>query len=339
MFILTTVLLFGKTNHTLSIACLLTRVTLANSIFNDHQITSCVIPPTGFASTQKVIRLFYCALGEDHLRMDCKYSLPAESSEVFCKYTQGARLLDTTDPEEEQHAPFKNRVKVRIFPGNNCRMVFRNLPTATANFTCNIRSNSVTASKTSVVERSKLLVPTSCYFACKKETWASQTKFSWLFLIQRSSSPARPGVSCYKAAVAHCWPWWLFPCCWKFTSCEEGAKLMHMLTSITWWLTLDSPEVLCMHKVQWVELNVRTVYIWYYIGLRTLHYARNTNHTYCCEYFILCSTLTYLSEQYVSVRTCLTNSLMSRKHEWDLILKLKSLYSIIFHIYFQSFKD
>ncbi|KAA8587065.1 hypothetical protein FQN60_000901, partial [Etheostoma spectabile] len=112
-----------------------------------------------FASAQKVIQLNYCSIDEHHLRMDCKYALPAESPEPFCKYTNGERLFDTTDPDEEQHAPFKKRARVRIFPGNICRLLFKNLPDGKSNFTCNIKfADSGTASKTSVVEKSKLLV-------------------------------------------------------------------------------------------------------------------------------------------------------------------------------------
>ncbi|XP_068572665.1 thy-1 membrane glycoprotein [Cebidichthys violaceus] len=115
----------------------------------------------GFASAQKVIQLNYCSIGEHHLRMDCKYAVPAESPEPFCKYTNGERLFDTTDPDEEQHAPFKKRARVRIFPGNICRLLFKNLPNGKSNFTCNIKlANSATASKTSVVEK-KLLLPCS----------------------------------------------------------------------------------------------------------------------------------------------------------------------------------
>lgn len=89
--------------------------------------------------------------------MDCKYALPPESPEPFCKYTNGERLFDTTDPDEEQHAPFRNRAKVRIFPGNICRLLYKNLPNGKSNFTCNIKyANSAMASKTSVVEKSKL---------------------------------------------------------------------------------------------------------------------------------------------------------------------------------------
>lgn len=119
----------------------------------------------GLASAQKVIKLTYCSVGEDHLRMDCKYSLsPSESSQVFCKYTQGERLLDTTDPNEQQHAPFKKRARVRIFPGNNCRLLFKNLPKGKSNFTCNInQTDSATAAKTSVVEKSKLLTVVVCH--------------------------------------------------------------------------------------------------------------------------------------------------------------------------------
>ncbi|KAL7390443.1 hypothetical protein ABVT39_021425 [Epinephelus coioides] len=111
----------------------------------------------GFASAQKVIQLTYCSIDEDNLRMDCKYAVPAESPEPFCKYTNGERLFDTTDPDEEQHSPFKKRAKVRIFPGNICRLLFKNLPNGKSNFTCNIRlPDSATVSKTSVVEKSKL---------------------------------------------------------------------------------------------------------------------------------------------------------------------------------------
>ncbi|KAM4545086.1 thy-1 membrane glycoprotein [Odontesthes bonariensis] len=117
----------------------------------------------GFASAQKVIQLSYCSVNDNDLRMDCKYAVPAESPEPFCKYTQGERLFDTTDPDEEQHAPFKKRAKVRIFPGNNCRLLFRNLPNGKSNFTCNIKlPDSATASKTSVVEK-KLLLPCSAW--------------------------------------------------------------------------------------------------------------------------------------------------------------------------------
>ncbi|XP_061896332.1 uncharacterized protein LOC133645513 isoform X3 [Entelurus aequoreus] len=115
----------------------------------------------GLASAQRVIQLSYCSIDEHHVRLDCKYSLPAESPEAFCKYTQGERLLDTTNPEEEQHAPFKNRAKARLFPGNICRLLFKNLPNGKSNFTCNIKQgDSATASKTSVVEK-KLLLPCS----------------------------------------------------------------------------------------------------------------------------------------------------------------------------------
>ncbi|XP_029704891.1 thy-1 membrane glycoprotein [Takifugu rubripes] len=117
----------------------------------------------GLVSAQKVIRLNYCSIAEDHLRIDCKYTLPPESPEPFCKYTNGKRLFDTTDPDEEQHAPFRNRAKVRLFPGNICRLLFKNLPNGKSNFTCNIKyGNSSTVSKTSVVEK-KLLLPCSAW--------------------------------------------------------------------------------------------------------------------------------------------------------------------------------
>uniref|UniRef100_A0A1A8LB44 Thy-1 cell surface antigen n=3 Tax=Nothobranchius TaxID=28779 RepID=A0A1A8LB44_9TELE len=117
----------------------------------------------GFASAQKVVQLAYCSVAENHLRMDCKYALPAESPEVLCKYTQGERLLDTTDPNEEQPTSFKNRAKVRLFPGNNCRLLFKNLPEGKSNFTCNIKQGeSSTATKTSVVDK-MLLLPCSAW--------------------------------------------------------------------------------------------------------------------------------------------------------------------------------
>ncbi|XP_067348393.1 thy-1 membrane glycoprotein-like [Channa argus] len=116
----------------------------------------------GFASAQKAIQLAYCSIDEDHLRMDCKYSLTPESPEAFCKYTQGEKLLDTTDSNEEQHALSKSRAKVRIFPGNICRLLFKNLPHGKSNFTCSIKQANLTTSKTSVVEK-KLLLPCSAW--------------------------------------------------------------------------------------------------------------------------------------------------------------------------------
>ncbi|KAK7925539.1 hypothetical protein WMY93_007849 [Mugilogobius chulae] len=117
----------------------------------------------GVASAQKVIQLTYCSIDEHNLRMDCKYSVPAESSEVYCKYTQGERLFDTTFPDEEQHAPWRTRAKVRLFPGNICRFLFKSLPNGKSNFTCNIKTpESNMVSKTSVVEK-KLLLPCSAW--------------------------------------------------------------------------------------------------------------------------------------------------------------------------------
>ncbi|KAM8834772.1 thy-1 membrane glycoprotein isoform 1-T2 [Synchiropus picturatus] len=118
----------------------------------------------GLASAQKVIQMSYCAVGEDHLRVDCKYALPAESTEAFCKYTQGERLLDSTDPEEEQPAAFKTRARARLFPGNICRLLYKDLPKGKSNFTCNIRpvESPTTVSKTWVIEK-KLLLPCSSW--------------------------------------------------------------------------------------------------------------------------------------------------------------------------------
>ncbi|CAN9501477.1 unnamed protein product [Ophioblennius macclurei] len=118
----------------------------------------------GFTSAQKVIQLAYCSVDENHLRMDCKYAPPAESPEVYCKYTNGDRLFDTTDPEEEQHAPFKTRARVRLFPGNICRLLFKNVPNGKSNFTCNIKAveSGKIVTKTSVVEK-KLLLPCSAW--------------------------------------------------------------------------------------------------------------------------------------------------------------------------------
>ncbi|KAK5887392.1 thy-1 membrane glycoprotein [Pseudochaenichthys georgianus] len=118
----------------------------------------------GFASAQKVIQLNYCSIDEHHLRMDCKYAVPAESPTPYCKYTNGERLFDTTDPDEEQHAPFKKKARARIFPGNICRLLFKNLPNGKSNFTCSIKlaDTGATATKTSVVFK-KLLLPCSAW--------------------------------------------------------------------------------------------------------------------------------------------------------------------------------
>uniref|UniRef100_A0A4W6BUR2 Thy-1 cell surface antigen n=1 Tax=Lates calcarifer TaxID=8187 RepID=A0A4W6BUR2_LATCA len=139
----------------------------------------------GFASAQKVIQLTYCSIDEHHLRMDCKYAPSAESPEVFCKYTQGERLLDTTDPDEEQHAPFKHRAKARIFPGNNCRLLFKNLPNGKSNFTCNIKQaeSGTTATKTSVVEKSKIrLLMDIVYHSCAHPVILNTNKNIWWLL-------------------------------------------------------------------------------------------------------------------------------------------------------------
>lgn len=180
-------------------------------------VSLCCVLHVGFASAQKVIQLNYCSIDEHHLRMDCKYALRPDSPEPFCKYTNGERLFDTTNPDEEQHAPFKKRAKVRIFPGNICRLLFKNLPNGKSNFTCNIKyADSTTASKTSVVEKSKLPVLIAVgYHSCvqpvilkRKNIWLTAKEnalpsqpapFLWL---QSSSSLARRGVSYYKAAVA-----------------------------------------------------------------------------------------------------------------------------------------
>ncbi len=81
---------------------------------------------------------------------------------------------------------------------------------------------------------------------------------------------------------------------WLWTR-HQTAAYVNAAPIIIRWLLRDSPEVVCMHKVQWVELNVRTVYIWYVTGLLTLHHALSTKHTYYCIHFILYSTLLHIN--------------------------------------------
>lgn len=256
MFLLATILLFGKiicTSHNITRThfhihmffppfikkafliwvCFWPESVVFLMCLVDIWSSLCVVPHAGFASAQKVIQLNYCSIDEHNLRMDCKYALPPEAPEPFCKYTNGERLFDTTDPDEEQHAPFKKRAKARMFPGNICRLLFKNLPNGKSNFTCNIKyADSAIATKTSVVDKSKLpvLVTIILSFEWLPNQNAPPSEPALFLLLQSSSSPVRRGVSCYKAAVAYCWPWWHFPCCWKFTGCEQGAKLLDTLT-------------------------------------------------------------------------------------------------------------
>uniref|UniRef100_A0AAV2JEM8 Junctional adhesion molecule A n=1 Tax=Knipowitschia caucasica TaxID=637954 RepID=A0AAV2JEM8_KNICA len=112
--------------------------------------------------------------------MDCKYNVPAESSEVYCKYTQGERIFDTTFPDEEQHAPWRTRARVRLFPGNICRFLFKSLPNGKSNFTCNIKTpESNMVSKTSVVEK-KLLLPCSAWSVLLQS--CSGLQLTWMTL-------------------------------------------------------------------------------------------------------------------------------------------------------------
>ncbi|KAM6970251.1 thy-1 membrane glycoprotein [Aplochiton taeniatus] len=113
----------------------------------------------GFAATQKVIQVSYCSIDEHHLRMDCKYEPAADSPDPVCKYTQGGKVLDTTDPEEQQDPAFQKRAKVLIMKGNSCRLRFNNLPNGKTNFTCTIKQTQ-SADKLKTVEK-KLLLPCS----------------------------------------------------------------------------------------------------------------------------------------------------------------------------------
>lgn len=159
MLLLATIFLFGKLMICIFISnlFLICCFNFACFLIQTSNHLAVLKPHVGLASAQKILKLNYCSIDEHHLRMDCKYALPPESPEPFCKYTNGERLFDTTDPDEEQHAPFRNRAKVRMFPGNICRLLYKNLPNGKSNFTCNIKfANSAMASKTSVVEKCKL---------------------------------------------------------------------------------------------------------------------------------------------------------------------------------------
>ena len=115
---------------------------------------------TGFASAQKVTRMSYCGIDKTHLRVDCQYEVPAESPDVMCKFTQGERIIDTTDPEEEQDNAYKNKAKVRIYPGNICRLRYNNLSEGRTNFTCMVKQTETSKPKSASVEKSKLLLLT-----------------------------------------------------------------------------------------------------------------------------------------------------------------------------------
>ncbi|KAJ3589120.1 hypothetical protein NHX12_009968 [Muraenolepis orangiensis] len=115
----------------------------------------------GLASTQKVTRLTFCSVDDRHLRMDCKYEPAADSPEATCKYTQGDRTLDATDPGEPQDPAYKNRAKVRIIDGNYCQLRFDNLPEGKNNFTCTVKQTE-TAAMTAVLDK-RLLLPCSAW--------------------------------------------------------------------------------------------------------------------------------------------------------------------------------
>ncbi len=225
----------------------------------------CAMPHIGFASAQKVIQVNYCSIDEHHLRMDCKYALPAEAPEPFCKYTNGERLFDTTDPEEEQHAPFKNRAKVRIFPGNICRLLFKNLPNGKSNFTCNIKyADSTTASRTSVVEKSKLpVLMVTVYHSCahpvylhkkRKHLSDCQTICSslWtciIFLIAELLLPCSAWSvllqSCSGLLLTLMTLPMLLEIHWLWTR-RQTAAYVNTAPIIIRWLILDSPEVVLL---------------------------------------------------------------------------------------------
>lgn len=287
--------------------------------------------------------------------MDCKYAVPAETPEVYCKYTQGERLFDTTNPEEEQHAPFRHRAKVRIFPGNNCRLLFKNLPNGKSNFTCNIKgsqADSATATKTSVVEKSKLLLLTLVITSVSAVHillfWHTQKKkcLSDKQNAKKTSEPAFCFLIAELLLPCSAWSVLLQSCSgllltlmtlpmlleihWLWTR-RQTAAYVNTAPIMSWWLLVDSAEVVCMHKLQWVDLNVSTVYIWYDTGLHILHHALNSKHTYYCIHVILYSTLTYkVAEMYSRdlldlswFLTDLPHKGDKLKHEFELVIKLK----------------
>lgn len=235
-------------------------------VFLIRIISSCFI--IGFASAQKVIQLSYCSIDEDHLRMDCKYSLPSESSEVFCKYTHGERLFDTTDPSEEQHAPFKKRAKARIFPGNICRLLYKNLPNGKSTFTCNIKvGDSAPVTKTSVVEKSKMLILMLVWPICalpviftnKNRTCeldkqnARPCEPVLLFLITELLLPCSAWSVLLQSCSGLLLTLMTFPMLleihWLWRR-RQTAAYLNTATITIWSLMLYSPEVACMHKVQ-----------------------------------------------------------------------------------------
>lgn len=183
--------------------------------------------------------------------MDCKYSLPTESPEAFCKYTQGERLLDTTNPNEEQHAPFKNRAKVRIFPGNYCRLLFKNLPNGKSNFTCNIKqADSATAFKTSVVEKSKLLMftiivyhscahPVALFFLIAELLLPCS---AWSVLLQSCSGLLLTLMTLPMLLEMH----------WLWTR-RQIAAYINNAPMIIWWLLSDSPHVMYSTYIKYNE--------------------------------------------------------------------------------------
>lgn len=207
-------------------------------------------PHVGIASAQKIIILNYCSIDDHHLRMDCKYALPPESPEPFCKYTNGERLFDTTDPEEEQHAPFRNRAKARLFPGNICRLLYKNLPNGKSNFTCNIKyANSAVASKTSVVEKSKLV---GCFAHSKliRGIWSTPFSTCMISLIAELLLPCSAWSvllqSCSGLALTLMTLVPLLDIYWLWTRRQAAAHLN--TATIIIWLTAVGLLNLCVYS-------------------------------------------------------------------------------------------
>lgn len=121
-------------------------------LFVESIMSSCCL--TGLATAQTITDLTSCITKENNLKMECNFNPAASASPPpMCKFTQGNKIVGSTDRAEEQDATYRHRANVTI-KASVCELYLTGLSDNAQDFKCTIKQTEM-KDKTARVVRSK----------------------------------------------------------------------------------------------------------------------------------------------------------------------------------------
>ncbi|XP_042564499.1 thy-1 membrane glycoprotein isoform X2 [Clupea harengus] len=107
----------------------------------------------GLATAQTITDLTSCITKENNLKMECNFNPAASASPPpMCKFTQGNKIVGSTDRAEEQDATYRHRANVTI-KASVCELYLTGLSDNAQDFKCTIKQTEMKDKTARVVRK------------------------------------------------------------------------------------------------------------------------------------------------------------------------------------------